>query len=251
MTAASRSLRGRPRGRRHRGRARGPGRRCAFQPRYEQQQLADLDIDVTESARGHGRPRAAAPCARWPTARRVGPARGGGRGGRRRDRALVAPTKRGRSGAHDPAHRRRAHHRHRPRARASAWSPGTDRGQRLPLVLCATASRASPASRPSGDARHRARLAARRGHVPGRARRTASVSGWFAARLRDDDDEPRMVRAHDFAPQGSRGARRSAPPPATRASSPWARTAASCLRYLTSERTLARALRARAAPPRP
>ena len=65
------------------------------------------------------------------------------------------------------------------------------------------------------------------------------ISAWFAVRLRDDDPEPSMVRAHVFAPQGG-------PVVAMGASSrdksfvTGGRDGALVLRHMTSERTLLR-----------
>jgi len=72
------------------------------------------------------------------------------------------------------------------------------------------------------------------------------VSGWFAARLRDDDDEPRMVRAHQFAPQAA-AIRTIGASTRDKSFVTVADDGSVWLRYVTSERTLVRLAGAREA----
>src|ERR671918_263958 len=68
---------------------------------------------------------------------------------------------------------------------------------------------------------------------------TGELSGWFEARIEDDDPEARMVRAHQFSPQGSAVRALGA---STRDKSfvSVGEDGSVTLRHLTSERTLLR-----------
>ena len=132
---------------------------------------------------------------------------------------------------------RRARHVASRSARADSLIAGTDRGQVYHWALGDdAAAHQRLARRVAPD--HRRGLDPRRRHLRRRRRRTASVSAWFATRLREDDEVPR-----DRARARLRGA--GQPRPRHRRLHPRqelrhrrARTARVVVRYLTSERTL-------------
>jgi phosphate transport system permease protein len=66
-----------------------------------------------------------------------------------------------------------------------------------------------------------------------------TVSAWFATRLREDDERPSMVRAHDFEGQGS-AVRAIAPSTRDKSFATVGADGRVVLRHLTSERTLLR-----------
>ena len=201
-----------------------PCQQVRFRPRYEDQKLVDLDIEVRDRGLVELDPAQPAGARRSRTARRTAGKVVAALVARRRDRASSAGTeRRGRpSDARDPARRRAAasasrasrlgrsgHAWSRAPTRATSTTGSSRREPRLTERLSRRPTRRSPRSTGSlGD-----------DHVRGGHARRASCPAWFRVRLDDEDDRAgRWCRAHDFAAQGSADRRHRRLHAATRAS---------------------------------
>jgi phosphate transport system permease protein len=241
VTAASRSLEGD-----HVAIATTDGRvallEVAFRPRYEQQKLADLDIDVKESG----------PVAVDPSGRAVRQVSyGQSSSGRRVVAAVTGDDEIALWSSDDAGTEARATLRTggEPVTAVAVGSgerlvAGTSRGNVYHWSLLDAEPRLTSVSPVGAPVTAVGWALGGVSFLVGTER--GDVSGWFSARLRDEDDEPRMVRAHQFeaqaAPIRTIGASTRDKSFVTVADdgSVW-------LRYLTTERTLVRLTGAREA----
>jgi phosphate transport system permease protein len=214
----------------------------AFRPRYEQQRLADLDIDVTESAVVSVDPAGRA-------VRQV--AYGQSASGRRVVAAVVdddeialwSPDE---SGVERRDSLRTAGERVTGIAlgRGERLVAGTSTGNVFHWSLSDGEPRLTSISPTGAPVTAVAWALGAVTFLAGTQR--GEVSGWFPARVREEDDEPRMVRAHDYAPQGA-AIRTVGASTRDKSFVTVAEDGSVWLRYLTTERTLVRLSGAREA----
>jgi phosphate transport system permease protein len=214
----------------------------AFRPRYEQQRLADLDIDVTESA--VVTVDAAGRALRQVTYGQTG-------SGRRVVAAAVGEDEIALWSADEEGTERRDSLRTAGErvtgialGRGERLVAGTSSGNVFHWSLTDGEPRLTSISPAGAPVTAVAWALGAVTFLAGTQR--GDVSGWFPARVREEDDEPRMVRAHDFAPQAA-AIRTVGASTRDKSFVTVADDGSVWLRYLTSERTLVRLSGAREA----
>ena len=214
----------------------------AFRPRYEQQKLADLDIDVTESAIATVDPARRA-------VRQV--TYGQSASSRRVVAAVVGDDEIALWSADEAGAERRDSLRTAGEkittvalGRGERLVAGTALGNVFHWSLIDGEPRLTSISPTGAPVTAVAWALGAVTFLAGTQR--GEVSGWFPARVREDDDEPRMVRAHDFVSQGA-AIRTVGASTRDKSFVSVAEDGSVWLRYLTTERTLVRLSGAREA----